>query len=147
MPFLVAAAAAIAGILNTVQAGANASLNKALDQPILAALVVTAANVAVYLAAAPFIGIGWPGSQRLAGVPWWAWLGGAMGATYVLATLFIAERLGAAVFTGITVTAAIVTSVLLDHFGWVGFAQHTADPWRILGCALMIGGLVLVCLR
>ena len=57
------------------------------------------------------------------------------------------ERLGAAVFTGITVTAAIITSVVLDHFGWVGFAQHTADPWRILGCALMIGGLVLVCLR
>lgn len=41
MPFLIAAAAAIAGILNTVQSGANASLNKALDQPILAALVVT----------------------------------------------------------------------------------------------------------
>lgn len=70
-----------------------------------------------------------------------------MGATYVLATIFIAERLGAAVFTGITVTAAIVTSVVLDPFGWVGFAQYTADPWRILGCALMIGGLVLVCLR
>lgn len=110
--------------------GANASLNKGLGQPILAALVVTAANVAVYLATAPFVGIGWPGGQRFAGVPWWAWLGGAMGATYVLATIFIAERLGAAVFTGITVTAAIVTLVVLGHFGWVGFAQHTADHQR-----------------
>lgn len=70
-----------------------------------------------------------------------------MGATYVRATIFIAERLGAAVFTGITVTAAIDTSVVLDRFGWVGFAPHSADPWRILGSALMIGGLGLVCLR
>lgn len=147
MPILIVAAVTVAGILNTVQSGANATLNKALGQPILAALVVTAANVAVYLAAAPFAGIGWPGAQRFAGVPWWALLGGVMGASYVLATIFLAERLGAAVFTGITVTAAIITSVVLDHFGWVGFAQHSADPWRILGCALMIGGLVLVCLR
>lgn len=147
MPILIALAVTAAGILNTVQSGANAALNKALGQPILAALVVTAANVAVYLAAAPFVGIGWPGSGRMAGVPWWAWLGGVMGASYVLATIFLAERLGAAVFTGITVTAAIVTSVVLDHFGWVGFARHSADAWRILGCALMIAGLVLVCLR
>jgi transporter family-2 protein len=133
-----------AGVLNTVQSGANASLSKALGQPIAAALAVTAANLAVYLAAAPFVGLAWPGSQRLAAVPWWAWLGGAMGGAYVLATLFLAQRLGAALFTGLTVTAAIVTSVLLDHYGWVGFAPHAAGPWRILGCLLMVGGLALI---
>lgn len=79
-------------------------------------------------------------------MPWWAWLGGAMGAAYVLAMIILAERLGAALFTGITVTAAIVTSVALDHYGWLGFAQHSAGPWRILGGVMMIGGVALISL-
>ncbi|MGY2051735.1 DMT family transporter [Methylobacterium sp. JK268] len=146
MPILIAVAAALAGILNTVQSGANATLSKALGQPVLAALTVTGVNALVYLIAAPFLGLGWPGAQRLGGVPWWAWLGGAMGGAYVLAMILFAERLGAAVFTGITVTAAILTSTLLDHYGWVGFATHPAGLWRGLGCVLMVGGLVLVSL-
>ncbi|SDO24237.1 transporter family-2 protein [Methylobacterium phyllostachyos] len=146
MTILIALLAAAAGILNTVQTGANASLNKALGQPILAALIVAATNAAVYLLAAPFLGLGWPGGNRLASVPWWAWLGGAMGGAYVLAMILLAERLGAAVFTGITVTAAIVTSLLLDHYGWLGFTRHAAGPWRILGGLLMVGGVALLSL-
>lgn len=146
MPILLALVAVAAGILNTVQAGANASLNKALEQPILAALIVAGTNAAVYLLAAPFLGLGWPVGARIAAVPWWAWLGGAMGGAYVLAMILLADRLGAAIFTGLTVTAAIVASVILDHFGWLGFAQHTAGPWRILGGLLMIGGVALISL-
>ena len=63
MPILMALIAAAAGILNTVQSGANASLNKALGQPILAALIVAATNAVVYLL--------WP--RRSSG-----WLGLAM---------------------------------------------------------------------
>ena len=58
----------------------------------------------------------------------------------------MAQKLGAAVFTGVTVTAAIITSVVLDQFGWVGVDQHSAGPGRMIGCALMSGGLVLVSL-
>ncbi|TNC15314.1 DMT family transporter [Methylobacterium terricola] len=146
MPALIALIALLAGALNTVQAGANTTLNKALGQPVLVALTVSAANVLVYLAAAPFVGLGWPGSGRFAQVPWWAWLGGAMGGAYVLAMIFLAGRLGSAVFAGLTVTAGLVTSVVLDHYGWVGFAQHPAGPGRILGCGLMIAGVALISL-
>jgi bacterial/archaeal transporter family-2 protein len=31
-----------------------------------------------------------------------------------------------------------------DHFGLVGLAQRTADLPRILGAALLIGGVILV---
>ena len=47
MPFLIGLLAVVAGVLNTVQSGANATLNKTLAQPITAALVVAATNVAV----------------------------------------------------------------------------------------------------
>ena len=144
MPFLIGLIAIVAGVLNTVQSGANVTLNKTLGQPVAVALIVALTNMVVYLLAGTVLGLSWPGVARIGQVPWWAWLGGAMGAVYVLSVIFLADRLGAAVFTGLTVTAAIVTSVLLDHFGWVGFQQHVAGLWRIVGCLLMVGGLALV---
>ena len=134
----------LGGVLNTVQSGSNATLAKSLGQPILAAIVVSIANVALYLAVSPFVGFGMP-KGNLGAVPWWAWLGGLFGATYVLASIFLAEKLGAAIFIGLTVTAAVITSVVMDHFGLVGFKQHTLGIGRVVGCALMLGGLALVC--
>jgi transporter family-2 protein len=137
--------AIVAGALNTVQSGANVTLNKGLDQPILAALVVSAVSSVIYLLAAPFMGLGVPSAERVAQVPWWGWLGGVLGAFYVLSMILIAGRVGAAAFMGLTVTAAIVTSLLLDHFGWLGFDIREAGLLRLFGGGLMIAGLVLVC--
>ncbi len=43
----------------------------------------------------------------MAGAPWWAWTGGLCGALYVAGTLFFAARLGAGVFTALTITAGV----------------------------------------
>ena len=144
MSFLLIPLALLAGVLNTVQSGANATLNKGLGQPIVAALCVALGNVVVYLLASLVVGLRWPDMGRAAQLPWWAWTGGFCGAAYVLAVVFFAEKLGAAVFTGCTVTAAVITSVALDHFGLLGFKEHAAGVWRLAGCALMIGGLTLI---
>src|SRR6185437_9563435 len=45
---------------------------------------------------------------------------------------------------GLTVTAAIVTSLMLDHFGLVGLPRHPPGACRILGAALMMSGLGLI---
>lgn len=145
MSWLLYVVALVAGALNTAQSGANVTLNKTLEQPILTALIVAAVGAVVYLAAAPFVGLGLPSGEKIAQVPWWAWIGGALGALYVLTTIFVAGQVGAAVFTGLTVTAAIATSILLDHYGWLGFDVHEAGLWRLAGGALMIAGLLLVC--
>ncbi|ONH81777.1 hypothetical protein APZ41_018100, partial [Roseomonas mucosa] len=51
--------ALLAGALNTVQSGTNATLNKVLGQPVLAALAVYAGGVAGALLASPFLGLSW----------------------------------------------------------------------------------------
>ena len=144
MVWIMGLVAFLGGVLNTVQSGSNATLAKSTGQPLLAAIVVSVANVALYLALAPVLGLGMP-KGSLGAVPWWAWLGGLFGGTYVLASIFFAEKLGAAIFIGLTVTAGIVTSAVMDHFGLVGFKQHTLGVGRLIGCALMLGGLALVC--
>ncbi|MDB5511784.1 MAG: hypothetical protein JWR08_1267 [Enterovirga sp.] len=138
--------AIVAGVLNTIQSGANVTLSKTLDQPVAALLVITFMSVVTYMLAIPFIGFGLPGPDRIAAVPWWGWIGGLLGGIYVLSMIFVAEKVGAAAFMGLTVTSALVTSLVLDHFGWLGFDVHQAGLWRVLGGVFMIAGLALICL-
>ena len=61
-----------------------------------------------------------------------------------MSMLLFAHRIGAGAFMGLSVTAALITSVALDHFGLVGFKEHPVGWWRILGSGLMIAGIGLV---
>ena len=132
------------GALNAVQSGANAQLVRSLERPWFVGLLVSLVTAAVFAVGWAVTGLRVPDAGRMAGAPWWAWIGGLFGAAYIVGTLFYAEKLGAAVFIGITVTAGIAASLAVDHFGLVGFPQHAASPLRILGAVVMAGGLFLV---
>ncbi|GJE53116.1 hypothetical protein GOFOIKOB_6192 [Methylobacterium tardum] len=137
--------ALLAGIATAIEPGQNAGLAKSLARPLLAGVVSLVVSILTIGAAMLVTGqYGVPGMDRLAQVPWWAWLGGLMSAGLTMAQLYISKRIGAATFLGLIVTAGVVTSILLDHFGLVGFKVHEAGLWRILGGALMIGGVALV---
>ncbi len=140
--------AVVAGVLNTLQSGSNATLNKRLEHPFASAAVV-------YLVGLTLVALGWLGAQllgkgglpaagRVAQVPWWGWIGGSLGLAFVFGSLLIAPKVGAAVWTAFSVTAAVITSLALDHFGWMGFEQHPAGVGRIAGALLIIGGLGLI---
>ena len=137
--------ALLAGIASAIEPGQNAGLAKSLARPLLAGVVsrvISIATIAVIMLVTKQYG--WPGMDRLAQVPWWAWYGGVLSAILALAQLYVSKKVGAATFLGLIVTAGVVTSILLDHFGLVGFKVHEASVWRILGGALMIGGVALV---
>lgn len=135
----------LAGIANAVQTGANSSLGKALDNKFAAALCIIAVSASTILVAGVVSGkLGVPGMDKVAGVPWWAWTGGVLGAAFVLSQLFVAEQVGSAVFMTLTVTAAVAASLALDHFGLMGFKEHPAGWGRIAGAALIFAGLGLI---
>ncbi len=135
---------AIAGILNTIQTGSNATLNKTLGRPVWAVVAVFSVALATALVVALVSGQRFPSSDDFALAPWWAWIGGIFGATYILSMVIAADALGAAVFMGLTVTMAVVASLVLDHFGLMGFERHPAGIGRIVGGLAMIAGLVLI---
>ena len=76
--------------------------------------------------------------------PWWAYLGGALSIVTTLIALMYAQKLGSGIFTGLSLTASVVISILLDQMGWIGFKQHSASPLRLLGGGLMVVGVWLV---
>ena len=137
--------AIVAGIFNAVEPGQNASLSKALSLPWLAALILLAVNALVFLVLGTAAGgLHLPSVAQVRDVPWWAWLGGLTSAFIITSQLFVSEQLGASRFVGLVVTASVVTSLLLDNYGLVGFSKNPVHLWRMVGGALMIGGVILV---
>jgi transporter family-2 protein len=143
MTWLLFLAAFAAGTSNPLQSGANAELNKHFSQPLWTGLFVYATGLAGLLAVQLFIRQSAPATS-LNSVPWWAWLGGLISLVPTVIGLTVAQRMGAGLFTGASITAALITSILLDHFGLVGFTRHAASPARLAGCAFMVCGLWLI---
>lgn len=79
-------------------------------------------------------------------MPWWGWLGGLLGAFYVVCTIFFAQILGAGVLTSIFVTSQLITSILLDYYGIVGFEKRKLRWERILGACFLVVGVLLISL-
>lgn len=136
--------AIVGGVFNTVQSGANAQLRKSLDQPILAGIGVYGTGLLGLLLVGLFMHMTKPDTAKLSSTPWWAWTGGILSLFSTMAGVMLARKLGAAAFTSLSLTAALITSVLLDNFGWVGFEAHKANPARLIGCGLLIGGVLLI---
>lgn len=137
---------ALAGILNAIHSGTNAQLNTSLSRPWWAAVIVCVISGLVVLFGALVAREGVPTLSSLKDTPWWAWLGTAIAAVPVITSLLFAGRLGGAAFNGIVVTATILCSIALDHFGIVGFSTHPVNSARVIGAVAMLGGLTLICL-
>lgn len=136
--------ALLVGAFLPVQTGVNIQLRGILGHPLAAALVsfvVGTLGLAVLAAIARVplaFGPAWERSE------WWHWLGGLLGAVYIVATIVLAPRLGAATLVAAAVAGQMAMALVLDQFGWVGFAEHPVSPLRLLGAVLVVGGVALV---
>jgi transporter family-2 protein len=68
--------AVASGAANPLEAGSNAELNKQLGSPVWAGLFVYGTGLLGLLLAQAVMRQAWPGSEKIAGVTWWAWCGG-----------------------------------------------------------------------
>lgn len=144
MPWILYLISLGAGGLNAFQSGTNSAMKKGLNAPIWSLVFVSAVTFFASLLVVLVRGERLPGKAQLEAVPLWAWTGGLCGLIYVITTIYIPERIGAAVFMGLTVTGAVILSVALDHFGWAGFEEHKANFGRLAGAALMVAGITLI---
>jgi bacterial/archaeal transporter family-2 protein len=139
IPFII-----LGGALQTCGAAMNGQLYKYMVNPWLASAISFAVITFFFCAVFFALPHPLPGMQELKTMPWWAVLGGLVGAVQVYAGLTLVNRVGAGPFVGLTVTAALVTSLVVDHFGWFRMEQHPLNVWRIIGGLLLVGGVSLI---
>jgi bacterial/archaeal transporter family-2 protein len=135
------------GACGATQAGLNARLRLALYSPIQAAFISFVTGTLLLGALTLISGEPWSTRAALAALPWWAWLGGLLGAFNVAMSVYLAPRLGALSLAISIVCGQVLASMLLDHNGWLGYPRIELSGQRLLGAVLIIAGVCLVARR
>ena len=134
----------LAGAMQAFAAVMGAQLRVALVNPWLATLVVFAINAFFFATIYAIRPLPVPSLESVAAMPWWAPLSGLVGALAGLVGILFIDKVGAAPFNGVLITANIVASLAIDHFGLLGAPQHSLNMGRLAGGALMVGGIYLI---
>jgi transporter family-2 protein len=134
----------VGGLLQACGSAMNAELYRSLKNPWLASLVSFSLIAAFFLCATAVMPRPLPGPADVLRMPWWAPLGGLVGAVAVYAGLKLVGTVGAGTYTALNVTAALVMSIVIDHFGLLRVDVHPCNLGRVFGAGLMIAGVVLI---
>ena len=133
-----------AGALQAWGPPMNGALRNALANPWLASLVSFLPIVALLFCVFVCQPRPLPTAESIGGMPWWAPLGGPVGAFAVVAGLMFVGQVGAGAFAGLTITANILMSLAIDHFGLFNMPPHPMNWARAAGAALLCAGIALV---
>jgi bacterial/archaeal transporter family-2 protein len=132
------------GAMIAAQAPINARLRLILTSPVGSALVSFLVGTALLLVAVAIVGEGGPTISGLGGGPWWAYLGGACGAFFVVATLLAAPRVGVTATFVAVIAGQLAAAALIDRFGWLGQEAIPLSTERVIAIGLMVVSLGLL---
>jgi bacterial/archaeal transporter family-2 protein len=136
-----------AGVVLPVQGAINAELNGELDAAIAVgafSFPVATGAMALGLGGALAAGAPRPKVTSLRSEPWWGWLGGACGASYVTAVFSLIPEIGAAAVVVLTVAGQQLASIAVDCYGLLRLPRSEISPRRLLGVAILLAGVALI---
>ncbi|MEY4722403.1 MAG: hypothetical protein RIQ46_2128 [Pseudomonadota bacterium] len=121
----------------------NSGMARSVGNPFAA--TATMFLVALLLAASvmlPFYGV--PTLRQIGNAPLSSHGAGVLIAFYALSATVIIPRMGAASFVAFILLAQLVTSALVDHFGWFGMARRPIDTLRLAGLLTIAVGIAIM---
>ena len=133
-----------AGMALPTQFAINTQLRSVVGGPVLAAGISFIVGTIVLLGATLVMRRSVPDLAPILGAPWWMYTGGLLGAGFVLASVILTPRLGAATTIGLFLTGQVIASIIIDHFGLFRVAVQEATLPRLLGALLIVAGVFLV---
>lgn len=134
----------LTGLAVTAQAGVNANLRQVMQNPVLAASISFGMGFTTLVLILVASGSSVPAFDTIRQVSWWKWTGGLIGALYVTTVIISVPKIGPANLVSLSVAGQLTAAIIMDHYGLLGFAQHPANGWRLLGIVLIMTGALLV---
>jgi bacterial/archaeal transporter family-2 protein len=138
----------LAGAALPIQGAVNAELRADLDAPLavgaLSFLVATAAMGLLLAASLARADVRRPRLAPLRCVPWWGWLGGLVGATYVTAVFSLIPEIGAAATIALTVGGQQIASVFVDRHGLFKLPRRRVSGLRLAAVGALLTGVALI---
>ena len=136
--------AAVAGAGVALQAVINSRLRFILGAPIWAASTQFVIGLATLGIVAAATRQALPPAAALARTPWWMWTGGLFGAAFIFMTVVATPRLGAALMMAAAIVGQLTAALVIDHYGWFGADVVPITAMRLVGVALLVGGVILI---
>ncbi|MEO8713853.1 MAG: DMT family transporter [Acetobacteraceae bacterium] len=133
-----------AGVLQAMGPPMNGQLRVSLTNPWLANLVSFGLVLAVLIVIAAIFPRPLPTGAGVASMPWWAPLGGLIGAVAVVVGLLFVDRVGAGALAALTISANLIMSIVIDKYGLLNMPVHALSIWRMIGGLLMVVGVGLI---
>ena len=132
------------GVLMPNQSAINNRLRHAVSTPwVMAAISFAVGTVCLLLLTWTSVGtVGFDPGQFSA-QPWWMWSGGIFGVIGMTTNVLLLPVIGALYSTVLNLTAQVITTLLIDHFGLFGVDRYPADAWRLLGASIVMLAAVL----
>ncbi|QLB13859.1 transporter family-2 protein [Bisgaardia hudsonensis] len=133
-----------AGLAFATQSAINSQLASTfLNQPIVAALmsflVGTIVLLIICLIKVDFIST----FQHFPRQSWWKLIGGVLGAFAVIATIFLAPKMGITNMLFFIIIGQLIGALVIDHFGLIGMPKRPMDLWQLLGFFTVALGLAI----
>ncbi|ALA17689.1 MULTISPECIES: DMT family transporter [unclassified Chelatococcus] len=141
--------ALFAGAVLPAQGAVNALLRQDLGGASFAVGAVSFFVATLAMAAVLLVTLAWlkaprPNIGGMQAMPWWGWLGGFAGATYVTTVFTAIPVIGAAAAVGFTVAGQQIASVFVDRYGWFRLPQRPVSVLRLAGVVLLLCGVALI---
>ena len=133
--------AVLVGALLPVQFALNTALTRYTQSPTATAsvsygvglLALSLGLLAVHRGRVPL--------GRLRGAPLWSFLGGVVGSAYVIGSVVLTRLLGAGLAVSRVISAQVVASLVIDHFGSFGTPRRPMNRTRLAALLLLLAAL------
>ena len=136
--------AALAAVVIPVQAIVNGRLGETVQNPFLAAVISFLGGTIVLSIILMFWSRGLPTVPAESQIPWYLYTGGLLGAVYVTTVLCVVPHIGTANVIAAAIVGQLLTSLLIDHVGFLDVPKNPVTAAKLVGAALLVVGTLLI---
>jgi transporter family-2 protein len=133
----------VVGMFSAMQTAINGHLGIVLNSSVKAAFVSffvgTISLIIIVTIIHPHLNF-----QRSKETPWWIWLGGFIGALFVLGNVYLVPKIGTGLAVVIVLVGLIIGSLLIDQFGWFNSNKNPITFAQIVSLLIMIFGVIII---
>ena len=76
--------------------------------------------------------------------PWWSWLGGIIGGTFVTGFAFFASKTGIGILLITSICGMLTNSLIIDKYGLLGAVRKRIGPMQYIGLILVVTGIIIL---
>ncbi|WP_042347579.1 DMT family transporter [Bacillus massiliigorillae] len=133
----------VAGMLLAIQIAINGQLGKVLQSSSHASLVSFFVGTVTLMMTVAVIDRSYANIKKplKLSAPWWIWIGGILGGSYILVNVFLVSQIGNGQTVILTLFGQIIGSLIVEQFGLFNSNRNRIRPVQIVGLIVMIVGI------